>query len=367
MSNSHSHEGSHSHIHDRDLEDEESLALSHTLNSFTSYRSSLHSSLTHRLRRYHSLPLPHRSLLSTYPSQIKLASTCIDANASLLEAIAGVGGTGVLGDVQAGVEGCGEGDMEKVRSVVKQFARDWSVEGRGEREQCYRPIVSVLEELFPDRHERNIRVLVPGAGLARLAWELARAGFHAQANEFSYHMLLGSFYILNCGVPVGHHTIHPYVHSWSNHRSRENHFRSVEIPDVDVAGELQHERAGTLEFASGDFVEVYSKPTETSQYDAVTTCFFIDTAPNIVDYISTIHNLLLPGGKWVNLGPLLWHFENKEEGGIELTADEVRGLVERSGFKVEVREERVRTRYVGDEEGMLGYVYEAEFWVATKL
>lgn len=45
------------------------------------------------------------------------------------------------------------------------------------------------------------------------------------------------------------------------------------------------------------------------QWDAVLTCFFIDTAQNIVTYIETIATLLREGGVWINLGPLLYHFE----------------------------------------------------------
>lgn len=43
-------------------------------------------------------------------------------------------------------------------------------------------------------------------------------------------------------------------------------------------------------------------------FDCVVTCFFIDTAHNIVEYLEVINYCLKPGGKWVNLGPLLWHW-----------------------------------------------------------
>lgn len=45
------------------------------------------------------------------------------------------------------------------------------------------------------------------------------------------------------------------------------------------------------------------------EWDAVLTCFFIDTAQNIVSYIETIATLLREGGVWINIGPLLFHFE----------------------------------------------------------
>jgi carnosine N-methyltransferase len=41
------------------------------------------------------------------------------------------------------------------------------------------------------------KVLVPGAGLARLCCELAGEGFEAQGNEFAYFMLIASAFILN--------------------------------------------------------------------------------------------------------------------------------------------------------------------------
>lgn len=43
----------------------------------------------------------------------------------------------------------------------------------------------------------KISILVPGAGLGRLAYELARLGYACQGNEFSMFMLLGSNFILN--------------------------------------------------------------------------------------------------------------------------------------------------------------------------
>ena len=43
----------------------------------------------------------------------------------------------------------------------------------------------------------KISILVPGAGLGRLAYELARLGYVCQGNEFSMFMLLGSNFILN--------------------------------------------------------------------------------------------------------------------------------------------------------------------------
>lgn len=43
----------------------------------------------------------------------------------------------------------------------------------------------------------KVSVLVPGAGLGRLAWEIARLGYTCQGNEWSFFMLFSSNFVLN--------------------------------------------------------------------------------------------------------------------------------------------------------------------------
>jgi len=100
--------------------------------------------------------------------------------------------------------------MSKVRSALRQLQRDWSDEGAAERAQSYGPIIEDVLRLHPlaersstgDMGESQTpaapRILVPGAGLGRLPWELANMGYDAEANELSYYMLLPAFFILNC-------------------------------------------------------------------------------------------------------------------------------------------------------------------------
>lgn len=44
----------------------------------------------------------------------------------------------------------------------------------------------------------------------------------------------------------------------------------------------------------------------------LSVCLCVDTAPNIVEYIETIYKLLKPGGVWINLGPLLYHWQSAD-------------------------------------------------------
>ena len=43
--------------------------------------------------------------------------------------------------------------------------------------------------------------------------------------------------------------------------------------------------------AAGDFLDVYNESEYMGSQDCVTTCFFMDCAHNIVDFIQTIHKV----------------------------------------------------------------------------
>jgi len=73
------------------------------------------------------------------------------------------------------------------------------------------------------------------------------------------------------------------------------------------------------------------------KWDCVVTSFFIDTAKNIIAYIEVIQKILKPGGVWVNMGPLLYHFEEMSSDiSIELTHEEVRGVILSYGLEFQV-------------------------------
>lgn len=223
----------------------------------------------------------------------------------------------------------------------------------------------------------SVLVLVPGAGLGRLAYDIAIAGYTSQGNENSYHQLMASNYVLNCTEAAGQHTLHPFYSSFSNHRSRENHLRGVAVPDVHPAELLAlAAREERFSMAAGDFVNAYNSPGAEGTFDVVATVFFIDTAVNIFSYLETIWNALADGGVWINYGPLLWHWESREVDlkaagevaqGMELTVEEVLEVAKTVGFRLEKRERGQKGEYIGSgEDSMLSWVYEGEFWVMIK-
>jgi carnosine N-methyltransferase len=91
------------------------------------------------------------------------------------------------------------------------------------------------------------------------------------------------------------YNIYPFIHSFSNIKSDE--LSPITIPDV-----LPAKLDPNVDFSmvAGDFIEIYS--AQESEWDVVVTCFFMDTAKNIIEYMEVIHKTLKQNGTWINIG-----------------------------------------------------------------
>jgi carnosine N-methyltransferase len=337
-----------------------------------------------------------------YLETLDKVDDAIESNAELARIIAKIGLQSFqIGDTTPGQEpsiprqwvgSAKYQDIDKARSTLRQFYRDWSVDGAAEREACYGPVLKALEaeKVAKGLGDQPMNVLVPGAGLGRLVFELCLKGYEAEGNEISYHQLLASSYILNCCERAGKHTLYPWIQSFSNHQTRAHHLRGYPVPDVHCATELALAQKagskGSMSMCAADFLCLYGDESHADTYDAVATVFFLDTAPNLIRYLQTLFHCLKPGGILVNFGPLLWHFENNapglhtqdddggdgdtsgiaDPGSFELSDDEVMALVEKLGFEVVSRETGIEAPYILDTQSMLQTVYKASFWVARK-
>jgi carnosine N-methyltransferase len=254
-----------------------------------------------------------------------------------------------------------------MRSTLKLFIRDWSKEGKIERDNCYSPILEEFQEYFPENTSENgerISVLLPGVGLGRLLYEFAKLGYKAQGNEFSYFMLLSSNFILNCTSTSEEFEIQPLIHSFSNVFWEDAPFKTFKIPDENLYEELIKSQ-GEMSMVAGEFVEVYKNQKE--NWWSVVTCYFIDTVHNIVEYIETIHSILKVGGVWINFGPLLYHYsEMEKECSIELPWEELKEIIKQYGFVIK-REEIRESFYSSDADSMLKTLFRCIFFTAVKV
>lgn len=83
----------------------------------------------------------------------------------------------------------GPTDLSRVTEALKHCVRDWSVDGLDERTRVFKPILDVLRQV-PAGQRKNTKVLVPGAGLCRLGWEIARMGEVFPFAQFFYRSTL---------------------------------------------------------------------------------------------------------------------------------------------------------------------------------
>lgn len=308
------------------------------LKAFGAYQRDVDSKLTKYRRDFESIPEEDRTLLQPkYLQKLEVVKACAQVNQKfLLDSIKGH--LEELMEEEINDEPgprrnfANEREQENLRSLLRQLVRDWSEEGKDEREASYGPIMRLLDSSFPSSSPReNIRVLVPGAGLGRFVYEIAHAGFDCEGNDFSLFMLFPSQFMLNGNLKPKSYNIHPWILPFSNHLSISSQIRAIPIPDILV----EPPKSGYMSMTAGDFLEVYGKSEEMASWDAVVSCFFLDTAKNVVQYIRMFYNLLKAGGVWINHGPLLYHFEGSSDISIELSFEEVVEVAERIGFKVE--------------------------------
>lgn len=253
-------------------------------------------------------------------------------------------------------------DQSKVITTLTQIVRDWTEDGAGERQSSYGPIIRAMEKYLPKENKKNVNVLVPGAGLGRLVYETAKLGFNCQGNEFSLYMLFTSNFILNQVNGKNCMTYYPWVHQFCNIFQSNHPTMPVRFPDVEPRG-LPPD--ANLSMAAGDFLEIY---TVQNYWDSILTCFFIDTAHNIIAYVEKMYEILKPGGYWINNGPLLYHFADVPgEFSVDLSYEELRKVIT-EGFNFEIVEEKTdgKSHYIQNPNSLLNMTYNCIFFVARK-
>lgn len=373
--------------------------------SFTSQYNA-HLASTQRLRNlYKNLSKPHRKLLeatTSYTKKLNANDHLAHVNRNLETAIVqhalafyALEPSELEQWIIAAEKEGRKPDQVSVSQATKHFVRDWSAEGSLERAEAFECVLGLLDGLFPvtqphtpnlpkrtrayqsettSTTPRPLTILVPGAGLGRLAHEIDSLGdFEITLNEWSSYMLLTYRYLTSLSIP---HSVsfHPFFDSWSHHAKTADMHRGVKFPDITPTSTNPFSLAARAPpgtrwegggepspplMIEGDFTTAFTGRGLEEGFDSVVTLFFIDTARNLISYFETIHTLLQPDGYWVNFGPLLYGTAPF----VQLSMEEIVHLVEGMGFEFvemadvlggEGRAERlcgVRTESRGGESG----------------
>ncbi|KAH9260856.1 hypothetical protein BASA81_001323 [Batrachochytrium salamandrivorans] len=260
--------------------------------------------------------------------------------------------------------------MAKARSTLHQISREWSSQGRAEREQCFGRITQKLQELLPE----GAQVAVPGCGLGRLCVDIASLGFRVEGSEFSYQMLLCGDCIMN-RLPA-ERQVYPWIDQASNLPNSNNVYVPVRFPDMEITPQI----LSRVHIVAGEFTRIYlGDASAKHKFDCVLFCYFLDTCSNLCDYLRVLQHMVKPGGVVISFGPLQWHFQPSHGGlggededlrfsqSVELTFAEVQHLFTEFGFRTEFHESVYSCGYARNPDSMFQVNYQCEFFVARRV
>lgn len=232
-----------------------------------------------------------------------------------------------------------ENDLQQ---LLVHLNRDWGRDGSRVREAIYKEgILKLVLKYRPTN--KGKKLLIPGAGLGRLGFELSNLGYDVELNEVSDIMVIAMNSILNYIIPDGS-TFEFFPNTqlrFSDNWSLQRRLTPSTFPFLELSSYCQ---SHSLTIQHGDFVSIYSDLSR-EKFDYVITSFFLDTASDTLHYIATIGNILSAGGLWLNVGPLHYH----DNSTVPYSFDYLLRIVERSGF-VLIEQRTIRSSYYGEEE-----------------
>lgn len=225
----------------------------------------------------------------------------------------------------------------RVVESLGHFVRDWT--DAREIGPILDYVKAQLDKIVPPGEEKDTVVVIPGAGLGRVAHEVACHRPFAAVHAVEYSGLMHACHLYmyrdkqateenadagekestgdsenrkrestsesengnETSTANAPSSIYPYVHSCSNFLSTEAQLRPV---DLTFAA-----RPENLHLSLADF-RYFSIPKQSSFKNVVVvSVFFLDTAENLIDYFDAIQLLTHPlgsvqNGYWINVGPL---------------------------------------------------------------
>lgn len=190
----------------------------------------------------------------------------------------------------------------------------WPSEAEGENEQALFTVEEMLGDTGPGR------TLVMGAGACRLAYDIHHRYPEAELMVMDLD-------------PVLFAAAHAVTHGESLTIREAN----LEMGDLSQSVRQWSLAApwGPVDDARFHFLiaDAVDPPLDPGVFDTVLTPWFVDQGPEDVrDLISTLHRLLRPGGRWVNLGPL--KYDPDIPVSRRYAREELFDLAERAGFRV---------------------------------
>lgn len=356
--------------------------ISRAWRAFQAYRALSLQVFDLQAHSFSQLSPSSQALLPTVAERLSHAAEAVEHNADILERIGALAGLpdGSQNTDRATADGDQDDqtppealeqtvvDFPDVVDTLLAISRDWSTMGASDRQTVHARVVRAVSEAADDAVDASVvgtrsefTVLVVGASLGRLTWELARCGLSVQGVESSYLNLFACNFILNgTATPEDPLHIYPFVHHTGMVASLEDQLSEVRFPDADPKGLTD----GDLSMVAGEFLDLYD---EAGSWDAVVTCFSLENSHSIISCVRRIAKILKIGGVWVNLGCLDFRFDDSEsEPSVEVTSDELDLVIARCGLRV-ISRESLRCRPPFVVVGMVTEEYDSMFTTAVRV
>ena len=157
----------------------------------------------------------------------------------------------------------------------------------------------------------------------------------------------------------------------------------------DIIDEDNSQQQQQFSMAAGDFVGIYRHPREQGKWDGVVSCFFLDAAPNVIEYIQIIHSMLKEDGIFINFGPLLYHWsgpamrpddlthadymkrfqhlDQRYMTSVDISWADFREILMNCGFEILEEKVGIRSLYTADRKSMMNMAYRCINFVAKKV
>lgn len=337
------------------------------------YKDKAYSLVRRRHALFSKMPLHHRQLATEvgYLDRLQSIEDRIRSNSTIINALA---------KFARKKHGIKDYELRSARPIpnthvielLHHFVRDWSQELATERNQLFEPLIRSLASEFPSVESRSFRtVLVPGSGLARVAYDISSMGFQTQAMEYSHLMDTAAEFLFDLeksnhsstasraslaglSLSSSQFELFPYVHDFSHQVSGQSQLRGVISPNI-----ASLKKPPNLKLEYGDFTELAL--THPKSYDAIVTLYLVDTAENALQYLDAIRVLLKPGGIWINYGPLKWGTAPQ----VEFTLEELELVISKLNFTIESKFNGTN-EYNGDRQSLWSGMYKICGWVARK-
>ena len=273
--------------------------------------------------------------------------SAVDSNDAVLREVFGTPETGLWNDFLLTWQ---SGDVyDGLGSLWRHCAKDWTREGAEAqgglrarivqlvRDECRR-LRSSTSSALPS--EEPVRILVPGCGQGRLAYEIASALPSEAAVlgvEISDAQLAFASHFLNGGA--NRLDFHPWLDAFANNLDVESRAGRLSAPDI-----LTTSRSSSnLSLRQGDFVK---EPSSAQKHQIVVTSFLLDCVDDLVGGMRAVRQSLAPNGLWVYAGPLHYHQGGQYTPRAAPTLTQLVSLASDHGLELEAQPELLPAPYV---------------------